>query len=111
MRSEKNSAFDISIPPHKVLENLFKKKKGIDIGCLISHSKLRIYSILTYCLLVQMIKYEDYETQSLSKKKASAFCVAPWEQRGQVSMETVVLRQWESITRQYTIFNKVDNEN
>ena len=72
MRSEKNSAFDISIPP-TVLENLFlyQKKKGIDIR------KLRIYSILTYCVLVQMIKYEDYETQSLSKKKASAFCVAP----------------------------------
>ena len=26
-------------------------------------------------------------------------------------METVVLRQWESITRQYTIVTKVDNEN
>ena len=72
------TAFDISIPPTKCLKTCSStKKKGIDIGCLISHSKLRIYSILTYCLLVQMIKYEDYETQSLSKKKASAFCVAP----------------------------------
>ena len=56
------------------------------------------------------------KANSLHSNQNIHFClidsrVLLWEQRGQVSMETVVLRQWESITRQYTIVNKVDNEN